>query len=293
MERLMAAVVLGGATLALTGAAFAQSQAVTGMQPALKPDSLSGGLGDLPPAPSGVSTILGGEIRNIDPVRDQLTLEMFGERPMKIFFDERTQAFVDGKRIPLLQLGPEEHASIQTTLDGSRVFALSIHILSRSPEGDYEGRVLGYNRRTGELEISEGMSPLSLTPFTVLVSSGTAIVRTGESRFTSSSSGSSDLMIGTLVSVQFASNSAGRGVAQRITILAVPGSSFVFSGSIASLNTATGSLVLVDPRDQKSYQIYFDAALFPGTRNLHPGEHVRVVATYNGSRYLASEIAGR
>ncbi len=289
----MAAVVFGGAALGLTAAAFAQPQTVTGMQPALKPDSLSGGLGDLPPAPSGVSTILGGQIRSVDPVRDQLTLRIFGEQPLKIFFDERTQVFVDGKRIPLLQLGPEDHASIQTTLDGSRVFALSIHILSQSPEGDYEGRVLRYNPRTGELEMSEGLSPLSLTPFTVRVSSRTTVVRAGESRFTLSGSGPSDLVSGSLISVRFASNSAGQGVAQRITILAVPGASFIFSGNIASLNTETGSLTLVDPRDQKSYQIYFDAPLFPNTRNLHPGDHVRVVATYNGNRYLASEISGR
>lgn len=293
MGRLLAAAVFGGATVALAGAAFAQSQAPADVRPALKPDSLSGGLGDLPPAPSGVSTILGGQIRSVDPVRDELTLQMFGERPMKIFFDERTQVFLDGKRIPLLQLGREDHASIQTTLDGSNVFALSIHILSESPEGDYQGRVIRYDRRKGELQISEGLSPLSATPFTVVVSPQTAIVRTGESGFRSSGSGSSDLVNGSLVSVQFASNSAGQGVAQRITILAVPGSSFVFSGSIASLNTASGSLVLVDPRDQRSYQIYFDAPLFPETRNLHPGDHVRVVAIYNGNRYLASEISGR
>jgi hypothetical protein len=292
MGRLLAAVVFGGAAVALAGAAFAQSQAAD-VHPVVKPDSLSGGLGDLPPAPSGVSTILGGQIRSVDPVRDELTLQMFGERPMKIFFDERTQVFLDGKRIPLLQLGHEEHASIQTTLDGSNVFALSIHILSQSPEGDYQGRVIRYDRRKGELEITEGLSPLSSTPFTVVVSPQTALVRTGETRFTSSGSGASDLVAGSLVSVQFASNSAGQGVAQRITILAVPGSSFVFSGSIASLNTASGSLVVLDPRDQRSYQIYFDAPLFPETRNLHPGDHVRVVATYNGNRYLASEISGR
>ncbi len=293
MGRLMAAVMLCSAALAWAGTASAQSQEAADAKPALKPDSLSGALGDLPPAPTGASTILGGEIRDVDPVRDQLTLQMFGERPMKIVFDERTQVFLDGKKIPLLELHPEHHASIQTTLDGSRVFALSIHILSQSPEGDYEGRVLRYYPRSGELEMTEGLSPLSSTPFTIFVSPGTAVVRVGESRFASSSPGASDLVRGTLVSVQFASNFAGQGVAKRIAILAVPGSSFVFSGSIASLDLSSGSLVLVDPRNQDSYQIYFDPVLFPATRNLHSGDHVRVVASYNGNRYLASEIAPR
>lgn len=293
MGRVMAAVAFGGAVLALAGAVTARSHAAQGLNAAQGPEGLSGGLRDLPPAPTGISTIFGGEIRDVDPVRDQLTLQMYGERPMKILFDERTQVFLDGKRIPLLELGPEDHASIQTTLDGSHIFALSIHILSHSPEGDFEGRVLRYDRRRGELEISEGLSPLSSAPFTVLVSPATAIVRRGESRFASSGSGPRDLVVGSLVSVRFASNFAGQGEAKRITVLAVPGSSFIFSGSITSIDLSSGLLTLVDPRNQKSYQIYFDPPLFPDTRNLHPGENVRVVASYNGSRYLASEIAGR
>ncbi len=56
----------------------------------------------VPPAPKGKSTILGGEIRFVDPVRDELLLKAYGQKPIKILFDERTQVFKDGKRIPLL-----------------------------------------------------------------------------------------------------------------------------------------------------------------------------------------------
>ena len=106
----------------------------------------------LPPIPRGKTTILGGEIRNFDPVRDQFSLQIYGQRPMKILFDERTQVYRDGVKDSSARLGPEDHASVQTILDGENVFAVSIHILSGSPEGECEGRVLRYNpdnRRAG------------------------------------------------------------------------------------------------------------------------------------------------
>ena len=71
-------------------------------------------------AAAGESTVMGGEIRSVDPVQDQFQLKVFGQRPMKILFDARTQVYRDGKKIPLRDLGSEEHASVQTVLDGAK-----------------------------------------------------------------------------------------------------------------------------------------------------------------------------
>src|SRR5579871_689240 len=103
--------------------------------------SPSGGMPSLPPAPGGTTTTIGGTIRNLDLVRDELSLAVYGQRPMKILFDERTQVYRDGVKVPLRDLHPEVHASVQTALDGSNVFAVSIHVLSEAPEGDCRGRV--------------------------------------------------------------------------------------------------------------------------------------------------------
>src|SRR5579863_1204224 len=85
-------------------------------------------LSAIPPLPSGKSTILGGAIHDVDPVLDRFSLRIVGEKPITILFDERTQVFLDGKKIPLLDLRPASHASVQTILDGTSVFALSVHI---------------------------------------------------------------------------------------------------------------------------------------------------------------------
>jgi len=129
---------IGGVSIAQKSVADAPSQ-VADSQSALKTASGSIELPALPPVPRGESTIIGGEIQNIDLVRDELTLRVYGQRPMKILFDERTQVYLDGKKIPLHDLGSGDHASVQTVLDGTSVFALSIHMLSRLPRKRLQG----------------------------------------------------------------------------------------------------------------------------------------------------------
>jgi hypothetical protein len=230
---------------------------------------------------------VGGEITDVDPVRDQFTLGIFGQRRVKILFDERTQVYLDGNLIPLRDLHSHDHASVQTVLDGTDVFALSIHILSRAPEGEYQGNVLNYNPETNELTVSAALSHQSLK---LLVPKNTRIVREGQSASSSASYAPSDLVKGTLISVQFESDKKGRGIATQISILAAPGSAIVFSGNLSSLDLHSGLLVLIDPLDEKSYEVFVDFARFPISRDLHDGDSVRVTATFDGTRYMASAI---
>jgi hypothetical protein len=242
----------------------------------------------MPPAPRGPSTIFGGNIQALDPVRDQLTLNVYGERPMKILFDERTEVYRDGKRIPLRELSPTGHASVETTLDGAKLFALSIHVISKVAPGDYEGRVVSYNQGTGELSLVSDLSP---EPLKVLVQPHAQFSREGQSGFAEGGSSSADLVRGTLVSVQFDSAAKnGDASASEVRILAVPGSAFAFRGKISSLDERAGRLVLVDPRDNKTYAIYFSAAGLPPAQVLHLDDEVRVVANYDGVHYVASNI---
>lgn len=279
---------LGGAVILQIPAA-AQQEPFT-RQPAMGTESAgtSASLTSLPPAPRGKSTIMGGEIRNVDPVRDQLTLKVYGQRQLKILFDERTQVYLDGKKLPLGSLSPARNASVETVLDGTDVYALSIHMLSHLPEGEYQGRVLGFDPASRELALS---SALSRQPIRLLVPAGAVVVREGQEQFTKQQSGVADLIRGALVSVDFEAGKQGQGVASRITVRATPGSAFVFNGSISSLDMHAGSLVLIDPKDDRSYQLYFDPAKLPATRTIHEGDHLRVTASFDGARYVASALA--
>jgi hypothetical protein len=287
MDRSLAVLIIGGVLVAQILVASATSQESTNTQLASEAENASAKLPALPAAPQGKSTIIGGEIQNLDPVRDQLRLRAFGQKPMTILFDERTQVYLDGKKLSLRDLRPNTDASVQTILDGTDVFALSIHLVSRTPEGEFQGQVLSYNAESTELTVSAAASRDQVK---FLVPPATPIIRVGQGDLSSVHSGLSDLVKGTLVSLKFESNGNRRGVANRISILAAPGSVFVFGGSLSSLDMHSGTLVLVDPRDQKSYQIFFDAAKIPTSQSLHEGDQVRVTATFDGSRYLAGTI---
>ncbi|HEV2137178.1 MAG TPA: hypothetical protein VGR47_23365 [Terracidiphilus sp.] len=285
MRRLIPMVVAGG--IALAQASFS---AASSTQPSASDDATteaSTGVPPMPALPAGETTILGGAIRNIDPVLDRFTLDIFGERPMRIQFDDRTKLFRDGNPIPLRQLGPADHASVQTALDGTHVFAESIHILSQAPQGETEGVVQSYHPGSGRLELRSALSP---KPQKFVVPGNTPITRVGQPKFTAARSGAADLTRGSLISITFAPDLNGRAMVRRVTVLAVPGSTFIFGGEVSYLDLASGSLVLVDSRDGKSYRINFNANRFPAVANLHVGNNVTIKASFEDARYLATSI---
>ena len=279
-----------GCTLLAVGPAVAQSATSNDSKNGVETASSSGAAALLPRVPDGTSTIVGGTIRNLDFVRDQFSLALYGQRPMKILFDERTQVYRDGVKVPLRELRPELHASVQTTLDRSDVFAVSIHILSETPQGECSGRVLKFNARNGELEIRTALSP---DPVKLIVPAEASVVRQGQAAFASKSSGRNDLVAGALVSATFGRGQNGKDVASQITIQAIPGSSFQFAGTISYLDLSSGILSVDNPQDGKSYEIHFASASIADADKLHLGENVSVKAYFDGSKYQAAEIAAR
>lgn len=290
MGRLFAVAALGAAAITQIHVAHAGPQQKSVAQVVSRTEGGSGDPSALPPLPDGVRTVLGGVIRDIDPVRDQFKLKVFGGgKLVKIFFDPRTRVFRDGKRIPLSELKSAEHASVETTLDGSDIYAVSIHMLSRAPEGECQGQVLDFDPGNGKLTVS---TALTREPIKLVVPRGTPVFRKGEAMFVSAHTGASGLVSGDLVSIKFKSGEDGSGVATQIAILATPGSSFVFSGNISDLDLHSGMLVVTDPRDNTTYLLHFNPRLF-SSENLHLGDHVRVTARFNGRQYEASEINPR
>lgn len=284
MEPVLVMAMLGGAFLSQASAAPATQAEVSASS--VKTEAASH-LTDVPPLPAGKSTVLGGSIREVDQVRDRLVLNVYGEKPMKILYDERTQVFRDGKRIALHDLAPTAHASVQTTLDGAKIFAVTVHILSDQPGGDYEGRVVSFDREKGILTLS---SAATRVPFRVNVTNQTTFKREGQAAFSSQQSSANDLLPGSLVKVQFASDNKGQGDATQISVLAAPGATFIFSGTLSALDMHTGSLTLVDAKSSQAYQIFFDPT-HQTPANLRPGQKVRISADYDGTRYVATEIS--
>jgi hypothetical protein len=259
-----------------------------GSQSETRLEGVLGGSSGLPSMPNGRSTVIGGAIRGLDRVRNQFTLSVFGGHTLKILFDARTRVYRDGLPGTLRDLQAGDHVSVETVLDGTTVFARSIRGLSAAPEGECQGQVLSYDPADGELTVRD---VLSREPLKLRVPAGIAIVGQGQAASPSSDGGLSGLAKGTLVSVKFQPDNKGHGVVSQMVILAAPGTAFVFVGKIAFLDMHSGLMVLVDPRDEKHYEVFFDSARFPMSRELHEGNDVTVTAAFDGARYLASAIA--
>ena len=156
MKRVCEVALVSLFVLASSGRMRSQTSGAISVGSDLNASSAHDDVSTMPPLPRGKSTILGGAIRDVDPVLDRFTLRIVGEKPIRILFDERTQVFLDGKKIPLRELRPSSHASVETTLDGTSVFAMSVHILSQLQPGAYRGEVVSYSPSTGDLELVSG-----------------------------------------------------------------------------------------------------------------------------------------
>jgi hypothetical protein len=210
-----------------------------------------------------------------------------GSGSRSIYFDDRTQIYRNGTKISATELHPDDHASVETKLDGTAIFAVRIHMVSQEGADEFRGRVASYNAKSGKLTVDTNPAHQMLT---VSVPAGTPVVSIGTDRTSTQQMAPVNFVAGSVVDVRLKAGAGGQGVATGIDILAVPGFSFVFHGNLSLLNLHTGKLVIVDPHDHQTYPIDFDPATLPGARELHEGMSVRVTTIFDGVRYVANAV---
>ena len=216
----------------------------------------------LPAPPRGKSSVIGGEIVSVNPVRDSFRLKVFGGKPLQILYDERTQVFRDGVRVGVLTLHPYDHASVETRLDGTRVFAMRIHMLSQLPDGECRGTVSQYDSRSGDLKISVETHQTT----TVRVPPGTPVVQVGEDPANAPHGETYNFAPGMQVDVKFNGGVGGTRVATQVNIPASRGSGYVFSGRLTFFDLHSGQLVVANLRDNQTYEVAFDPGAVPCER---------------------------
>jgi hypothetical protein len=287
MNRLLMLLLMAGVACAQTGSsAFSTNTRVsTEAKPTFPamtstPDGAKG-LPDLLPRPSGKATLIGGTIFKIDRVRDQMTLNLFGGGKMRILFDARTHIYRDGAASSMGDLQNGSRVYVDTVLAGVDIFAENIRVRTRDATGLSSGQVVSYDAGTGYLVLNDATSPQQLK---MRILPTTVVSREGQVASTK------DLLAGSLVSVAFLPNPAGQPTASTVSILAAPGGTFVFAGRVAQLDLHLGLVVVVDPRDQKHYEISFDPRVANIPDNLREGSTVEAVTRFDGGRYLANAI---
>ena len=239
---------------------------------------------DPAPMPRTTTTLVGGIITGVDRMRNRLTVQVFGGGHWKVNFDERTHIFHNGAETTQLALKKGERVYVDTQLDNNEhaIFARNIRVGVATPPADADGQVMNVDLRHNEVMLRDVINSVpvrfAIDPQTRISNGQTPAVL-------------KDILPGTLVHVRFAAERPNRGLAREIDIIARPGANFTFAGKVTFLDMHRGLLAVQNSVDDKNYEIHFSATSVPDRANLGIGVEVRVVATFEGSRYTAQSVA--
>lgn len=236
---------------------------------------------DLPTIPKQNASLVGGTIAKLDRLRDQMVVQTFGGGKMKISFDPRTHFFRGSVEGTPYDLKPGDRVYVDTELDGDAVFARNIRVKGVAAAGEGQGTVLSYRSDRGELLVRDALSPQALK---VRVTPQTRVLKDGQQ------ASAYQLEPGSLIALKFGAQQDGRDVAREISILAVPGSSFTFAGTVTAINLRLGIIVIHSSTDNKTYEVYVDPAVMPADNVLQETSDVTILARFDGRRYVARTV---
>jgi hypothetical protein len=200
---------------------------------------------------------------------------------MKILFDGRTQILRDGNKATSVDIKPGEKVYVDTVLDGTTIFAKTIRVVSKGAFGQSRGQIMSFDRARSEMTLNDGLNPES---FRVKIMPGTKVISEGRETSTNV------LRQGTLVAIEFSPATDGAISAQTISVLAQPGTTFTFIGKVMFLDLHKGMMSIVDPRDKKNYDVYFNPSSVRINGDLQLDSDVTVNAAFDGNRYATSAI---
>jgi hypothetical protein len=237
---------------------------------------------DPPPFPTGTTTLVGGLISGVDPIRNHLMVSVFGGGHWIIFYDERTHIFRNGAEATSLSLKKGERVYVDTMLDnnGRDIFARNIRVGVAQPPALVDGQIVDFDPSHSLVTLRDA---INTGPVHFSVDNDTKIsdgLKLATVR---------DLAPGSLVRVKFAPERANRGLAREITIIAKPGSSHSFAGPITFLDTHRGMIAVHNLLDDKTYDLHFSPRT-GAIADLAVGAEVQVTAIFTATEYSVQQI---
>jgi hypothetical protein len=277
MVKFVSAMILGVMILAI---GCAQAQVAQAAPPDARHPQTTTVVDDQPSArrPGSKVGLVRGVLKRLDPIHDELLIHAFGGGDVRIAFDPRTQLLSENTPQRFTSLPAGSVVSIDTVVDGGKLFALSVRTGSRSSP-ELNGQVVRYDSATSRLTLREPISPkenisLRITPSTTVVSQG-------------QTASPQALSAGMLVQVWF---SPTQRTADRIEILAAPGTSFVFSGRIVAVDIRSRVLALFNDSDQSIRELNIGSLDISNLGFLREGANVSIQAEFDGQRYNARSV---
>src|SRR6202790_1069235 len=236
---------------------------------------------DSPPSarkPEEKVGLVRGVLKRVDPIHDQLLVHAFGGRDIRIAFDPQTQLLPANPRASLSSIPTGSVVSVDTVLNGGKLFALTVRTGS-SDAAEINGQVVRYDAAKSRLILRDPLSPGSVV---LRVNAKTAVVNRGKP------AAADTLSPGMLVNVWF---TPAQNAANRIEILAERGNSFTFQGRIVAVDLRSRVLALSNDSDQSLHELAIGSLDGNSLGLLREGADVSIQAEFDGERYNARSVA--
>lgn len=233
-----------------------------------------------PPMPPNNSTLVGGIAKKVDGIRNRVVIAPFGSsKTIAVQFDERTHIYRDAHETTILGIQKGDRVYADTMLVGPKVFARNLRVITSMGPAEASGQVVAYDHRTQTVRI---VDKLTNTPVEFKLGKDT------ELRSKSGEATANDIRPGSLVSVVFAPGQKG-GEAKQISVLAVPGSNYIFAGRITNLDLHAGIIDVDNQSDGKNYELHFPPTM-ENRAELRVGAQVAANANFDGRTYRTQQI---
>lgn len=219
-----------------------------------------------------------GVLKRLDPIHDELLIHAFGGGDVRIAFDPRTQLLSDHTSTHLTSLPAASVVAVDTVIENGKLFALSVRT-GPSDASELNGQVVRYDAAKSRLTLREPISPdesvsLRITPSTTVVNRGQP-------------ASAQALSPGMLVQVWF---SPTQRAANRVEILAAPGTSFSFSGRIVAVDLRSHVLALSNDSDHSIRELAIGSLESSSLGFLREGADVSIQAEFDGDRYNVRSV---
>jgi hypothetical protein len=233
-----------------------------------------------PPLPENKSTLVGGIVRKIDGVSNRVVIAPFGSsKTISVQFDERSHIYRDGHETTMLGIKKGDRIYADTMLIGPRVFARNLRVVTTMSPAEASGQIVAYDPAAQTVRLIDKLTNMPVTFH---------IAKDTELRSKTGQATASDIRAGTLVSVVFAPGHNG-GDARQISILAVPGTKYIFAGRITNFDIHNGIVDVDNQSDGRNYELHFPPEM-ENRGELRVGAQVAANATFDGHTYTTRQI---
>jgi hypothetical protein len=234
-----------------------------------------------PPAlPRSRVALIGGTVKEIDPIRNRMKVKVFGGGDVKVHFDSRSRVASEGEEIAPTKIRKGDRVYLDTQNVHGTLFARQVQINNKTVPGEVKGKVTDFDAPSGKLRIFDHVSGSEVA---LLVTPDTMI------RLRDAATDQSRLQPGAFLSARYQPTSGQVNTAREIQVIVSPGESFRFLGTVRNLDLKAGFLAVENESDGTIYELRATPEEMRA-QHLGVGAEVDIQAQFDGNDYVMQSL---